>query len=83
MLDPSRDLLIKFIETAPERGVGQGKFWLHGCKSGAENAAVSSGAEPQSSQAGVGNAIAVGLRDAFDDAMQAEAAEVIGHLPLR
>ena len=83
MLDPSRDLLIKFIEAAPERGVGWGKLWQYGSESEAENAAVGSGAEPEGSQAGVGNAIAVGLRDAFDDAMQAEEAEVIGHLPLR
>ena len=58
MLDPSCDLLIKFIEAAPERGVGWGKLWQYGSESGAENAAVGSGAEPQDSQAGVGNAIA-------------------------
>jgi hypothetical protein len=83
VFDPSCDLLMEFVEAAAQRGVGRGKFWLYGCKSGTENAAVGSGAEPEGSQAGVGNAIAVGLRDAFDDAMQTEAAEVIGHLPLR
>ena len=69
MLDPSGDLLIKFVETAPERGVGWRKLGKYGCQSGAENAAIGSGAEPQGSQAVVGNAIAVGLGDAFDDAV--------------
>jgi len=36
VLDPSRDLLIKFIEAAPERGIGWRKFWQYGCESGAE-----------------------------------------------
>ena len=52
MLDPSCDLLIKFIEAAPERGVGWGKLWQYRSESGAENPAVGSGAEPQGSQAG-------------------------------
>ena len=82
MFDPSCDLLIKFVETAPERGAGWGELWQYGSEPGAEKAAIGSGAEPQGSQAGVGDAIAVGLGDAFDDAVEAEATQVIGHLPL-
>jgi len=81
VLDPSCDLLIESIEAAPERGVGLGKLWQYGSESGAENAAIGSCAKPQGSQAGVGNSIAVGLGNAFDDAMQAKTAQVIGHLP--
>lgn len=40
MLDPSGDLLIKFIEAASERGVGWGKLWQYGSESGAEDAAI-------------------------------------------
>jgi hypothetical protein len=79
VLDPSCDLLIKFIEAAPERTVGWGKLWQYGSESGAKNAAVNSGAEPQGSQAGVGSTIAVGLGNALDDAVQTEAAQVVRH----
>jgi hypothetical protein len=68
-LDPSCDLLIKFVETAPKAGVCGGKLWQYGCEARSEKAAVSSGAEPEGSQTGVGNAIAVGLGDAFDNSV--------------
>ena len=74
MLDPSCHLLIKFIEAAPERGVGWGELWQYGCESGTENAAVGSSAEPCRSQAEVGKAVAVSLRNAFEDPVEAQAA---------
>jgi hypothetical protein len=63
--------------------LGGGKFWEYGCESRSLNAPVSWGAEPQGSKTGVGNAIAMSLRDAFEDAIETEAAQGIGHLSLR
>lgn len=82
MLDPRCHLLIKFVEAAPERRVGWGELRQHGSESGTEDAAVGSGAEPGGTQAEIGNAVAVSLGNAFDDAVQTEAAQVIGSFAL-
>ena len=57
LLDPRCDLLIKFVEAAPERAVGWRELRQYGSESRAENAAVGSSAEPRRSKAEVGNAI--------------------------
>jgi hypothetical protein len=48
---------------------------------GGQDAVVHAGEEHGGMQAGAGDAVAVGARDAFDELVAAEPAQVVGHLP--
>jgi tetratricopeptide (TPR) repeat protein len=47
MLDPRCDLLIKFVEAAPERGGGWGELWQYGSESGPEKIRLYSPGDPE------------------------------------
>ena len=48
--------------------------WPESCEAGSEQARIASGEEDRSTEAEVGDSVAVRVGDAFDEAVEAEAA---------
>ena len=60
-------------------GWGGAVAWQGGSETGAQKAIVGSGEEERGTKAGIGDVVALGVWQAFDRAVEAQAAELIGH----
>ena len=74
------DLLLEFIETVAQGGVGARYFGECLGETGAQDARVGSRAKHSGTKSELRDAVAMGVRDALDDPVQAKSAELVGHL---
>ncbi len=70
---------VQLVEGRAEPGVGWGGSRDDLGQTGAEEAGVGAGEEEGATEAVPGEAVAVGVREALDQAVEAEPAEVVGH----
>ena len=80
-MDPCIDLLVEFVEGAPE---GAGKFREFGedsAEAGTQESVIESGEEQSDTQAEVSEAVTMGAGDALNELVESKSAQVIGHLP--
>lgn len=79
LVDRCGELGVDFVEAAFEGSWGGAVAW-EGCgETGAEKPIVGSGKEESGTQTGLGDAVALGVRQAFDHAVEAQASELVGH----
>src|SRR5271157_5739913 len=81
LLDPCSDLVVDFVESAPQGAGELGEIGEDSAQAGAQDTVIDSGEEQGDAQAEVGEPVTVCAGDALDDLVQSEAAEMIGHLP--
>src|SRR5579875_1863718 len=79
--DARFNLLLKLVKAAAERAVRCGHGRQHWGQAGTENAVVSAREEERGPQAEFGNPVAVGTRNALDQAVKMEPSQLIGHAP--
>jgi hypothetical protein len=79
LIHPRIDLLLELIETAPQRTWERRHGRQHEAETGPQNSGISACAKEGDAESKVSEAVAVGLGDAFNQAVQAEAAQLIGH----
>lgn len=80
LCDPILYRQIKLIKTYMEGVVQWRCLWEDVCQSGTDDSGVETGEEEGHAPTEVSDLITVGLGDAFDQAMQAQTSQVIGHL---
>jgi len=82
LIHPSVDLLLQFIETSPQRTWERRRGRQHETETGPQNPGVGPCAKDRDAESKVSEVVAVCLGDAFDQAVQAEASQLIGHATL-
>ena len=70
---------IDFVEGLFEARWGGAVAWQSGGESWAKKTIVGSGEEERGTESGIGDVVALGVWQAFDHAVEAQAAELIGH----
>src|SRR3982074_3720093 len=83
LIDPCLDLCVDFVECALERGVDGAEGWKCGGQAGGKGAVVEAREEQGCPEAEFGDAIAEAVGQAFDQAVQAQAAQLISDGALR
>jgi hypothetical protein len=78
-IDPSIDLLFEFIEATAQRTRKSRGGRQHEPDSGAQNSGIGSRAKQSDPQAKVGKAVAVGLGNPFNQAVESEPPQLVGH----
>src|SRR6516165_7637047 len=79
LLDGGSDLGIEVVEASCEGGWCGAVAGQRGGQTGAQETIIGSGEKQSSAEAGFGDAVALGVGQALDHAVQAQAAELIGH----
>ena len=70
---------IDFVEGLFEASWGGAVAWQGGGETWAKKTIVGSGEEERGAESGIGDVVALGVWQAFDHAVEAQAAELIGH----
>ena len=83
LIDPCLDLCVDFVECALERGVDGAEVWKCGGQARAKETVVEAREEQGCPEAEFGDAIAEAVGQAFDQAVQAQAAQLISDGALR
>src|SRR5258708_36801781 len=83
LIDPCLDLCVDFVECALERGVDRAEVWKCGGQARAKETVVEAREEQGCPEAEFGGAIAEAFGQAFDQAGQAQAAQLISDGALR
>src|SRR5258705_4228386 len=83
LIDPCLDLCVDFVECALERGIDGAEVWKRGGEAWAQEAVVEAREEQGCPEAEFGDAIAEAVGPAFDQAVQAQAAQLISDGALR
>src|ERR1700692_3894704 len=78
LVDPLADPSVDLIEGALERGVDGAEIGKCGCQARAQDAVIDAGEEQRCPESELGDAIAEAFGQAFDQAVEAQAAELIG-----
>src|SRR5713101_1715799 len=79
LVDRCSEAGIDFVEGLFEASWGGAVAWQGGSETGAKKTIVGSGEEECGTEAGLGDLVALGVWQAFDHAVEAQAAELIGH----
>ena len=82
MRHPRVDLLFEFIETTPQRRWERRCGRQNQAEAGAQDPGVGASAKDNHSEPKGGEAVTVGLGNPFDQSVQAEASQLIGHATL-
>src|SRR5260370_1981968 len=83
LIEPCLDLCVDFVECALERGIDGAEVWKRGGEAWAQEAGVEAREEQGCPEAEFGDAIAEAVGPAFDQAVQAEASQLISEGALR
>ena len=78
MVDPCVDLFVDFVEGGLEGCIGGTEVGKRGGQSRTQQSVVGAGKEQRCAQAELGDAIAEAVRQALDQAVQAQAAQLVG-----
>src|SRR6266852_4031293 len=78
LVDPSIDVLVDFVEGWLERCIGGAEVWKRGGQSRTQQSVVGAGKEQRCAQAELGDAIAEAVRQALDQAVEAQASQLVG-----
>ena len=78
LVDPFADASVDMIEGALERGVDGAEIGKCGGQARAQDAVIDAGEEQRSPESELGDAVAEAFGQAFDQAVEAQAAELIG-----
>jgi hypothetical protein len=73
---------IDFVEGLFEASWGGAVAWQGCCETRAKKTIVGSGEEQRGTESGVGDVVGLGVWQAFDHAVEAQTAELIGHCTL-
>ena len=80
LLDPCSDLVVDFVESAPQGAGELGEIGEDSAQAGAQDTVIDSGEEQGGAQAKVRESVAMRAWDALNNLVEAESAQVIGHL---
>src|SRR6516162_4213059 len=78
-VDRCSEAEIDVVEGLFEASWGGAVAWQGGCESWAKETIVGSGEEERGTKAGIGDVVVLGVWQAFDDAVETQATELIGH----
>src|SRR5882672_2139500 len=79
LVDRCSEAGIDFVEGLFEGSWGGSVAWQNCRETWPKKTIVSSGEEERGTESGVGDVVALGVSQAFDHAVEAQAAELIGH----
>lgn len=79
LVDRCSEAGIDFVEGLFEPGWGGAVAWQSGGETWAKKTIVGSGEEKRGTESGIGDVVALGVWQTFDHAVEAQAAELIGH----